>query len=373
MQHTITSRLFFFNTDTDYLPYYKSYSATIDENQTLADLLQAYVKQIRDYSVDSLVSVNTVLVDDTLSIKSLVENFGCDIEIEPISIYRANKDLQINKDDFIEKISPLAEFCDANDSDYYKSQAKAYYASSSLKHNEDYMGDALFLLAFRLIHKDATNKDLILNIINDAENGLGSFEIENNTLPALNIEKVIAELREMTKQKNDRQSPLQLMTKKIKAKIYPPKEVIILTLKDLGHIDFSTLKLQKSFKGFNIASYTNPQSKQDYSVLLSFTGANIINFAFENKASGLTILDSSPKTAVLKGADIIVDAFDQSADILVVASEEERLHLSSRKTRKASGRDIDLQIITASQLLEIALGNTDKKSLGLEKANISFI
>ena len=58
MQQTITSKLFFFNSDTDYLPYYKNYTVTINEDLCLADLLQAYATQIRDYTLYPIVKVN---------------------------------------------------------------------------------------------------------------------------------------------------------------------------------------------------------------------------------------------------------------------------------------------------------------------------
>jgi heterodisulfide reductase subunit B len=372
MQHTITSKLFFFNTDTDYLPYYKNYTATMKESQTLADLLQEYKKQIRDYNINTLVSVDNTLMDGSVTIKALVENFGTDLVIEPISVYRATKDLQINNDDFWEKYELLSGYCDQSDELFYKTLQKEYYASSSLKYNEAYYGDALLLLAHRLISKDPAKKETVLKVINDPFKGLSYYEAERNIFPLTKLNEIVSELKTLSTKVAEPTS-IEKLTQKIKKKICPPKDSDTSTLKEPKDIDFSTLNLQKSFKEFNIAVYQGPNATDDYKDLLEFVKATEVTFDLAHKASGVDLLDVDKKIASLKAAEIIVDAFDRSADILVVNSETERVHLSSKSTQKAAGREINLQIVTASQLLEIALGNSNKKVLGLDKADITFI
>jgi len=369
----MTARLFFFNTNTDFLPYYKNYTQEISEDKTLAELLENYQKQIGNYAINSLVSINSILVEDSLSIKDIVNRFGYELEIEPISLYRASRDLEINDTDFLEKMIPLKTYCDESDIAYYKTLTRAYYASSSLKHNQDYYGDALFLLADRLITKDATNKEAILKIISDPQNGIFSYEYEDNTLPAIEIADTINRLKDMMPRKDTSSSKANEIIAKIKAKIFTKERVELPSLRKVSDVDFSKLELVHSFKGFNIAFYKGPKAQNDHQKLLTFTQAKEVSFSAQNRASGINIVENARQTAFSKGVEIIFDAFDNSADILVVNSDEERAYLDSKKLKKSSNRAIDLQILTSSQLLEIALGNRDKKSLGLEKAHISFL
>ncbi len=368
MKHTINAKLFFFNSDTDYLPYYKNYSATIDDEQTLADLLQAYAQQIRDYTLYPIVSVNGKIVHDTIVIKSLIENFGLDLEINPISGYRATKDLEINNDDFLKKYEILETFCDASDKAYYNTLEDIYYASSSLSYNDNYIGDAVLLLAHRIIAKKTEDKDAILKAVHDPENGIACYEYEDNIIPHKDIDQPIQELKAMINEK-EKSCVVSEFINKIKSKIIKPEVVQRPTLRSLNSVNLSNETLVNSFQGFNLAFYTT----QAYKELLDFSEANEVSFDTRNKASGVAMGQGAAETAHLKAATIITDAFDSSADILIVDNEAQRAHLDSAKTRKASKREIDLQIITLSQFLEIALGNKDKKALGLDKAKISFI
>jgi hypothetical protein len=373
VKRTINSRLFFFNTDTDYLPYYKNYSETIDDSKSLKDLLKALSGQIQNYTITANVSINGIIVNDSLSIEDVVNTFGTELEIEPVSIYRATKDLEIDNSDFMDKFKLLEYYSMDGDKEFYESLANTYYASSSLKHNQNYYGEPLFLLAHRIIIRNATHKVAILKIINDAANGLSNYEFDNKTLPLVEVSSIVTELKEMIAAQDTLSNKVDAIKAKIKAKICKPKTEVASELKDVANTDFKTLELLNSFKGFNIAFYKGPQPTQTHDELLAFTEANEVSFAAQHKASGLNIVKEASELAFSKGSEIIVDAFDSSADILVVENEDQRAYLSSKKNRRASKRDIDLQIVTSSQLLEIALGNKDKKALGLDKAGIRFI
>lgn len=373
MKHTINSTLFFFNTDTDYLPYYKSYSETIDDTLTLKDLLKAISHTITNYTITSNVSINDTLVHDSLSIKTLVEKFGIELKIEPVSIYRAKKDLEINNSDFMEKFKLLEYYCMDGDKAYYESLSNVYYASSSLKHNQDFYGEPLFMLAHKIIMRNATHQLAILNIINHETNGISGYEFDNNVFPAVKVSEIVTQLQEILAEIPSFENTLHNIKDKIKTKITKKSTQTKTDLQKVSQVNFSNLELKNSFKDFNVAFYQGPKPSESYSDLLEFTQAKEISFAAQNKASGVNIAHKLSDVAFSKGAEIIVDAFDNSADILVVEDEAQRVHLSSRENRKASNREIDIQIITSSQLLEIALGNTDKVTLGLDKADIRFI
>jgi len=381
MKQTITSELFFFNTKTDYLPYYKTYTFDIDEDKSINDLLSLAKEKIGSYEYaknNAVIAINSCLVDTSLNIKELVSNFGNEIKIEPLSTYRATHDLIVNDDDFYQKLKVLEEFCDESDKEYYNTLYRAYYSSSTLRFNDDYFGDSIFLLASRLINKNENNINAILEIIDDELNGISLYEFENNTYPSIDVQSSVDELKKLLYKKTEEENSgiLGQISKKLNS-FAPKKEETANELKTFDEVNFASIKAVHSFSEFSIATYNGTKSTKELceksKELIAFVGANEINFNLSDKACGADIFDNASSIAHKKASEILTDAFDSSADILVVNSELERKLFSSKELQELAGREINLQVLTSSQLLEISLGNKNKKELGLQDSNVTFI
>jgi succinate dehydrogenase / fumarate reductase iron-sulfur subunit len=186
MEHTITTqevnfKVFRFNKDEDYLPYYEDYKMEVTSEEVVLDILNR-IKWDHDGSFSyrrscrhgicgtCAIKVNgrsTLACKESLN--TLVEYFGNDLVIEPLSTKRAVKDMIIDKGDFWEKndaihpylISHIDEHpemeCavtpeqanELNDADLCIQCGACHYACPVMEINEDFFGPAAFAKAYR--------------------------------------------------------------------------------------------------------------------------------------------------------------------------------------------------------------------------------
>jgi len=157
MVHTLEIRAFFFNSKTDYLPYYKNFKILMQENETAKDLLS----KIRDanenfsYSQQNIfMKINHLIVEGKENISNIVEQLGTTLQIDPVNSYRSTDGLKINDDDFMQKYELLAPYANEDDLKYYKTLYGLHYASETEKYDREYIGDAILLLAYKMILRD---------------------------------------------------------------------------------------------------------------------------------------------------------------------------------------------------------------------------
>ncbi len=81
------------------------------------------------------------------------------------------------------------------------------------------------------------------------------------------------------------------------------------------------------------------------------------------------IFESKNEIAKKIAAKILFDAFDNGADFLIVNDIRTFTFFDSfqKKIAKVFGRDINLPILTLSQVILLSLGVTDKNILGFNK------
>ena len=103
MKSELFIELFRFNERTDYLPYYQKHTLEYSENDTLNDLLDK-MNEIEAFGYDENcnLKVNDLYVNAGENVATIVARCGNEIQINPISEFRAKKDLQIDRSDFIE-------------------------------------------------------------------------------------------------------------------------------------------------------------------------------------------------------------------------------------------------------------------------------
>lgn len=196
---TVNFRVFRFNADEDYLPYYENYDMNVTSEEVVLDVLDR-IKWDHDGSFSyrrscrhGICGACAIKVNgrSTLackqSMKSMIETFGTELTIEPLNIKRAVKDMIIDKGDFWEKndaihpylISHIDEHpemeCavtpeqanELNDADLCIQCGACHYACPVMEINEDFFGPAAFAKAYRFeadIRDDAhTTRLLELN------------------------------------------------------------------------------------------------------------------------------------------------------------------------------------------------------------------
>jgi len=177
----VTLRTFRFNTETDYLPYYKHYEIEVGKDELILDLLNR-IKWEHDGSFSyrrscrhGICGACAIKVNGkaTLACKQnaleLVELFGDELVIEPSSKKRAVKDMIIDKSDFWQKhaaIKPyvvtnvdprpqveskqsIAEFNNFLDSDLCIQCGACHYSCPALEVNDAFLGPAALNAAYR--------------------------------------------------------------------------------------------------------------------------------------------------------------------------------------------------------------------------------
>ena len=317
MSQKLEIRAFFFNAKTDYLPYYKNFTIHIDEDATAKDLLAKIQEQNENFSYPKqklVMNINGLVVEAKQSVSSLIERFGTTLQIDPVNTYRSNDGLKINDSDFMESYELLAPYASEADLKYYKTLYALHYASESEKFDREYIGDAILLLAHKMIKDGSEHTDAILDAITTVNSGLLDCEYENNLFNAQDHSEAIQELKSMAKppkgpsfiekiaarfSKNESQEQ--------EAPAPAPRKAV-----SIEHIGDK-----------QIAFYTGPNRdrKDMISQMIKNIGANEISFSRSAKLCGLGIVEDNKRLALKKAGAILLDAFDSGAEVLVVEDE----------------------------------------------------
>ena len=110
--------LFKFDKNSDYLPYYTKHFLKTENEKNILDILNTINKTAKlgfENSTDFDLVINGVFVKASITLEEVIENFGKELTIEPISIRRAYDDLLIDENDFKEKIKILKDLAQEED------------------------------------------------------------------------------------------------------------------------------------------------------------------------------------------------------------------------------------------------------------------
>ena len=193
MNKKVKIKAFRFNVETDYLPYYKEYELEVTKDDLILDLMNR-IKWEYDGSFSYRRSCRHGICG-TCGIKvngksilackenamDLLDLFDNELILEPQSKRRVIKDMIIDKSDFWEKHSAVKSYVDGNinnnpqnetimedaqvnnflNSDYCIQCGACHYACPVLEVNEDFLGPAAFVSAFRFTidPRDTIGKD----------------------------------------------------------------------------------------------------------------------------------------------------------------------------------------------------------------------
>lgn len=274
-------KAFFFNATTDYLPYYKYFDIHVEKEATTLTVLDQIKSLNPNFSFPNrkvILKVNGLITNAQTPVSVLVERFGTNLSIEPANSYRSNNGLIINDDDFMESFELLAPYANEEDKAFYESLYDVHYASESSLYNRQYIGDAILVLADKMIQDGNEHQEAILNAISDSFNGLRACEYENNILNGTDYTQSIQSLKEKVTLKDT----LSLCNK-------------ILFRKRKHDVSAEMLETAK------VALYVG--NKEDVSAtktLIAQNSAGLVEFEKSSKLAGQTLLESNLEMAHLK-------------------------------------------------------------------------
>ena len=347
MSHKLEIRAFFFNAKTDYLPYYKNFNITVDADATAKDLL-AEIQEVNEnfsYPKQKLVmKVNGLVVEAKQSVSSIVERLGTSLQIDPVSSYRSNDGLKINDNDFMQSFELLAPYASESDLKYYKTLYALHYASETENFDREYIGDAVLVLAHKMISEGSEDKDAILEAITSVHSGLLDCEYENNLFNAEDHTASIEALKAMVKPEDTPSLCSQIIARFSKNE----KEVteVVVAKRAAETIDGIEEK--------QVAHYAGLASHDAMHKLIGEIGMKGIHFSRANKLCGVGILEDNKDLALKKAGAVLLDAYDSGAEVLLVediaALDMFREHFSS--IEKVIGRKIiGLELISAEDFV----------------------
>jgi len=192
----VNFKVFRFNADEDYLPYYENYDMEVTSEEVVLDILNR-IKWDHDGSFSyrrscrhGICGACAIKVNgrSTLACKesmtTMLEIFGNELVIEPLSKKRAIKDMIIDKGDFWEKHAAIKPYLisdveehpehehlvtpeeaeELNEADLCIQCGACHYACPVVEINEDYFGPAAFAKAYRFeadVRDDAHTQRLV--------------------------------------------------------------------------------------------------------------------------------------------------------------------------------------------------------------------
>lgn len=323
-------KAFFFNARTDYLPYYKYFDISVEKDATALSILDKVKMLNPNFSFPNenvIFKVNGLVTTGDTLVSTLVENFGTELSIEPANSYRSNNGLIINDDDFMESFSLLAPYASEEDRAYYDSLYALHYASESSHYNRQYIGDAVLILAHKMISEGNEHKEAILEAISEKFDGLRCCEYENNLLNGTDHTQTINELKEMV----ELHDTISIYNK-------------ILFRKRKHNVSAEELKEVK------VALYVGNTSKDVTStkVRIEQNSAGLVEFEKSTKLAGQTLMNTYLEMAHQKAGTMLLNAYDSGADILVCHYDADCTFFQNiiGHCEKVMGREIGLKIIS---------------------------
>lgn len=365
----IRVELFRFDSKTDYLPYYTKHTLSYSENDTVNDLLDKMNEtEAFGYSANCNLKFNGLYINAKENVAEMVARCGDEVQINPISEFRSQKDLIIDRSDFIQKMSLITKYISAEENiAYRKSTELAYYASNTLNYNRDYIGDHVLLIAADLIEKDFSLRNEIIGLLVNEENGLWYHtSIDNRVLDKSyeeKIQKIIYLALESTKPKSKIAQKLASFCEKKSIKDFEATTTA------------SASSIVQSFDGFNIAAYHGAGPSQ-LKELVSASNANYIQIPSECEDLGSHSVLIDDKFSFRIAGDILMQAKDNNADFVLVKNETTKAFFDKNQSKmeKLIGRELNLSVISQDQFVQLLQGEKDSTKLGFNehKVAVSF-
>ena len=340
MSYSLNIRAYFFNAKTDYLPYYKNFSIHLPKESKAKAILEAVKAQNENFSYPELnlvFKINDLVVEEDTPLSNIIRKFGTSLKIDPVSTYRSTNGLIINNDDFMQSFELLAPYASESDKKYYKSLYALHYASETSAFDRDYIGDAILVLAHKMIAQGHEEKEAILDAITSVDSGLFDCEYENNLFNEQSYDAAITALKDMVKDDgSEYPSLLDMIKSRFSNKTATPAP-------SKEHEEKSASVTIENLENKQVAYY--PGKCYSTVVLEEIKAQNMAMVTFDrmHKLSGSSLLKDSKVLAFRKAGATLLDAYDAGAEVLIV--ENERAYRMFNKYFKEIENTIGRKII----------------------------
>ncbi len=293
MSHKLTIKAFFFNAKTDYLPYYKNFTITMDAEATAKEFWAQIQEQNENFSYPKqllVFRINDLVLDAKETVGAIVERLGTELQIDPVNSYRSNDGLKINDVDFMQSFELVAPYASEDDLKEYKKMYALHYASESANFDREYIGDAILVLAHKMIGQNPENEEAILEAITSVHSGLMDCEYENNLFNAEDHTETINALKLMA---NPPKGPscIERITAKFgkngeeeAASETPARKTVT-----IDNLEEKT-----------VAHYAGLSSHGAMHTLMHDRDIREVHFSRTNKLSGLDILEANSKAGIIE-------------------------------------------------------------------------
>lgn len=366
--------LFRFDHKSDYLPYYTKHFLKINEEKTLLDIFNT-INEDQPFGYEKsesfVVAVNGVYTHLNISVNELKEAFGKDLTLEPMSIRRAHSDFLINDDDFQEKFKLLSSFAsmemleaykDKEIKETYESYKIYFYASNTLNYEHNYIGDAVLLLAHDLIEKFPKDEKAILEVLKEHSCGAQYHTRLNKRV--YNLDESIETRIQNIKQK------LNLIQEEQNFKINHKANM------NFGEFE-GRQEVKHNFEEFTLAYYEGINPCEKTQDLLASTQAKVLNMHSFKQDLALDTFHINPQLTYKLVASVMLDAFDQNADLLIVDSDEMfyLFDYNRKELNKAVGREVLIPVLHKNEFVKLINGShiSVQESLGKHCINPDII
>ncbi len=227
---------------------------------------------------------------------------------------------------------------------YYKTLYALHYASETENFDRSYIGDAILVLAHKMISEGSEHEEAILDAITSAYSGLLDCEYENNLFNAKDYRDEISALKALAKPEEGPSLCAQLIARFSKEE---EKEVEVVEPK-------RAVETIENVEEKQVAHYYGSASHEAMHKLIAELGMTGIHFPRANKLSGLSLVDDNKELAFKKAGATILDAFDAGAEVLVVedVASLDMFKRNFASIEKTVGREIiGLELISAEDFI----------------------
>jgi hypothetical protein len=329
-------KVFFFNSKTDYLPYYKHFSFILekDKDLNLKDILKLIKSENENFAFPNnrelLFRINGLVVNGKEKLSDVTKQLGYELTVDPVLKYRSKNCLVIDNSDFLHQFRrTIGHFSKKDDLMFYLKLYGVHYASETFRYNKEYIGDAILILAHKMLKDGNPHSKEIIDAISGEFNGIDWCEYQNNLFNGQDYSKEISELKDIVYSGKRSKSIGSTCSKFIKKRerVY-----------EIGSIENKNIAL---YLGGSKNLLDRAKSK------LVNRRAKYISFGMENRLAGQTILDKNPKFAYKKAGELMLEAFDSGVDILAIVNRDDynyfkRVH---NMAEKEVGREINLNLM----------------------------
>ena len=342
-------RVFRFDPKIDVLSYFKPYFYEKLDFATLRDLLNDIKANdpYFDFSQTKFVKVNDFGVSLDENLANLVELFGKELIISPLSEKFSYKDLNFHADEFSAKFEIFKEFANSNDKAFYESLVANFYCDKMAKFSENYLGNSSFIFAKYLCEKYPDKKSQICEIIKPQMPYFAHAKVLN----LANGNEAFAYFCKELDYKTKTPTPLCDYSE---------------VLKDFDKNDF-----KHKFDEFNICVYGDENAKK----IAENLGAKIVDFRAKEIKFNPEIYEIDKDCALGILSEIIFDAYDSGADFLLVGSQKEFELFDGKNGEICNffGRNLSgFYVLKCDELLALAKGEKPQ-SLSEHKLKVTLI